>query len=406
DAVSSIMAENMLLGIVPLVGMIKQNHAERELGVPAAVQRCVHFAAAHELRFYQRLDSLEKTRGDQYLYPGTSEDITGGAPPGTMGFRAELQRVALRDMLHEALMAGSMVDFMEYMAASKPDTFKKFTLAASISNGKTTYKIPELIQAYQELVPREQGLDFLPHMQVFLRWLAVRYQTPAFRMSVTDHAEEIKRQHFERGREIREAEEAYLAERRRVPFDRVAHGKALNRVHAAREAQALALPQTTLELSRPIVSVWDRIGAEAAEQLRRESMQEGLKASAEKVRAMVRDMELSYADDLEHGAQFVEAALMSTEALALARAWKDGVDGRHPLPEKVMALFDMLVHDTMLTSWHDHVLSSTLYFQTRAVDTLGTTDDEEETKRREADERRAQRIDQMPVMRTPGVSPR
>jgi hypothetical protein len=96
DAVSSVMEENKLLGIVPVLGLLKQNYGDRELSIPASVQRCVHFAAAHELRFYQRLDSLEKTRGLQYLYPGTSEDITGGAPPGTLGARAELQRVVLR----------------------------------------------------------------------------------------------------------------------------------------------------------------------------------------------------------------------------------------------------------------------------------------------------------------------
>ncbi|HDR9511319.1 TPA: DUF2235 domain-containing protein, partial [Burkholderia cepacia] len=106
DAVSSLMEENKLLGIVPVLGLLKQNYGDRDLAVPASVQRCVHFAAAHELRFYQRLDSLENTRGLQYLYPGTSEDITGGAPPGMLGARAELQRVVLRDMLNEAVSHG------------------------------------------------------------------------------------------------------------------------------------------------------------------------------------------------------------------------------------------------------------------------------------------------------------
>ncbi|WP_232449212.1 DUF2235 domain-containing protein [Burkholderia ubonensis] len=113
DAVSSLMEENKVLGMVPVLGMLKQNYGDRNLSVPASVQRCVHFAAAHELRFYQRLDSLENTRGLQYLYPGTSEDITGGAPPGTLGARAELQRVVLRDMLNEAVSHGVLVDTME-----------------------------------------------------------------------------------------------------------------------------------------------------------------------------------------------------------------------------------------------------------------------------------------------------
>lgn len=405
DAVSSVMAENKLFSFVPLVSTIKQNHKDRALGVPAAVRKCVHFAAAHELRFYQRLDSLEQTRGEQYLYPGTSEDITGGAPPGSSGFRSELQRVALRDMLHEALMAGSAVDMMEYLIKAKGPTFRKFSLAAPVSEGKSSYKIPDLIKAYRELVPREKGLNFQAHMQVFLRWLAIRYQSPAFRMSVTDHADEVKRLHFERTREIREAQQAYDAERRRVPGDRVALGRALARLHAAREAQDLALPQTTLELSRPIVSVWDRIGEEAAEQVRRQSLQDGLKESVKRIRKLADDLEPYYADQAESAARTVESTEMSPEALALAQAWKDGADGRHPLPEKVMALFDLLVHDTMLTSWHDHLLSSTLYFQTRATDAFGETDEKQEATRRDEDERRARRIDQMPATGTPGVRP-
>jgi Uncharacterized alpha/beta hydrolase domain (DUF2235) len=405
DAVSSIMAENQLLSFLPVVSSIKQNYKDRQLGVPAAVQRCVHFAAAHELRFYQRLDSLEKTRGDQYLYPGTSEDITGGAPPGSLGFRAELQRVALRDMLHEALMAGSAVDMMEYLVKAKGPTFRKFTLATPVSEGSASYKIPELIQAYRELVPREKGLNFQAHMQVFLRWLAVRYQSPAFRMSVTDHADEVKRLHFERTREIRESQEAYDAERRRVPSDRVAQGKALRRLHAAREAQDLALPQTTLALSRPFVSVWDRIGQEAAEQMRRESIQAGLKDSVERIRKVAREMDSFHGGEMESAADIVEATQMSPEALALAQAWKEGAEGRHPLPEKVMALFDMLVHDTMLTSWHDHVLSSILYFQTRVTDAFGESDETKEKDQRTEDEQRAHRVDRMPRMGNPGARP-
>jgi hypothetical protein len=43
-----------------------------------------------------------------------------------------------------------------------------------------------------------------------------------------------------------------------------------------------------------------------------------------------------------------------------------------------MALFDMLVHDTLLTSWQDHVLIDTLCFRTRDTDTFGSTDQKAE----------------------------
>jgi len=407
DAVSSLMAEDKLISYVPLVNTIKQHHGDRKLGVPAAVRRCVHFAAAHELRFYQRLDSLEKTRGEQYLYPGTSEDITGGAPPGTLGFRAELQRVALRDMLHEGLMAGARLDTMECLFNFKGPTFRKFTLAAPLSHGNATYKIRDLIDAYRELVPRKQGLDFQSHMQVFLRWLAVRYQSPTFRMSMADYADVLEDMSRDREQEAREAEAAYNAERMRKPTDLAALGKADARMMDAQAAELKALHDAMAGLARPIMSVWDRLGEEAAENLRLESLQKGLKESEARIRKAANELtSLYYQKEMESAANTVQSVQMDAGSLALAKAWKDGAEGRNPLPEKVMVLFDMLVHDTMLTSWHDHVLSSTLYFQTRATDAFGETDEQKEQSKRDADERAAQRIDKMPKMGMPGAHPR
>ncbi|WP_367303866.1 phospholipase effector Tle1 domain-containing protein [Burkholderia multivorans] len=181
DAVSSLMEENKLLSMLPVLGLLKQNYGDLSLAVPEAVQRCVHFAAAHELRFYQRLDSLEKTRGEQYLYPGTSEDVTGGSPPGSLGARAELQRVPLREMLDAAYESGVAIDSMELLSRYKRDTFLKFSLARVISDGPESYNMGELMEAYRALVPRKPGLNFDEHMKVFLRWIAVRYQSPAFR---------------------------------------------------------------------------------------------------------------------------------------------------------------------------------------------------------------------------------
>ncbi|WP_367304639.1 hypothetical protein [Burkholderia glumae] len=97
----------------------------------------------------------------------------------------------------------------------------------------------------------------------------------------------------------------------------------------------------------------------------------------------------------------IQAMMMSPEQEALAQAWKMGLNGSNPLPPKVMALFDLLVHDTMLTSWHDHLLSSTLYFQTRATDTFGVSDYAKEEKQRKRDEKAAERIRQVSDAMTP-----
>jgi hypothetical protein len=395
DAVSSLIAENKLLDFLPLVNMIKQNYGDQPLGVPAAVHRCVHFAAAHELRFYQRLDSLEKTRGDQYLYPGTSEDITGGAPAGSMGFRAELQRVALRDMLNEALMAGSAVDMMEDLVRFKGPTFRKFTLAHPISDGQSTYKMSDLIAAYRAVIPRAKGLNFQDHMQVFVHWLAVRYQSPAFRSSLTSNTDNMKGAHQKLVQQRKDAEAAYQTERNRAEYDRQAQGEAFARMMATREAEQVSLRSTVAELARPVVSVWERIGNEAADQTRRLSMQDGLKESARRIRTLHLEMEAPFDVDMEASASALEGMLMTPEGAALAQAWKDGASGKSRLPPAVMALFDLLVHDTMLTSWHDHILSSTLYFQTRATDTFGITNLEAEAKQRTADLKNANRVKQL-----------
>jgi hypothetical protein len=306
--------------------------------------------------------------------------------------------VALRDMLHEALMAGAALDRMEDLMKRKGPTFEKFTLAHAIPVGNTTYKIPDLIKAYRTLVPRAKGLDFKSHMEVFLRWLAIRYQSPAFRESVTSHADELKRAHIQRSQEVRDAEAAYQQERRKSPVDHVALAKILTRMNAAREAQALRLPELTQALRHPVASVWDRLSEEAEKQTRRLPLQDGLRRSAERIREMQPVLERIDAMDAETSATMVEAAMMSPEAEALARAWMDGASGAKPPPPEVMALFDLLVHDTMLTSWHDHILSSTLYFQTRATDGFGKSDVEKEARQREADERAAQRVDRLPKM--------
>jgi len=396
DAVSSIMAENKLLDLVPFANVVKQNYSDRQLGVPAAVKRCVHFAAAHELRFYQRLDSLEKTRGDQYLYPGTSEDITGGSPPGSMGFRAELQRVALRDMLNEALMAGAAVDQMESLAKYKGPVFTKFTLAHPISDGKTSYKLPDLINAYRALVPRAKGLNFQDHMQVFLHWLAVRYQSPAFRDSITSNTDAMKRAHQVLVQQRKDAEAAYMAERARSPLNQVALGQAYARQLAAQEAEQRSLRSTVYELARPVTGVWDRIRSESTEMSERLQQQGEWEASLKRVQAPDTSMGIPYDSDANALTEvMIKHEMLTPEQVALAQAWQDGANGKKPLPPPVMALFDLLVHDTMLTSWHDHILSSTLYFQTRAKDTFGKTDFAKEKKERARDDENAKRVDQL-----------
>jgi hypothetical protein len=312
-----------------------------------------------------------------------------------MGFRAELQRVALKDMLNEALMAGSAVDMMEDLVKFKGPTFRKFTLAHPISDGQATYKMPDLIAAYRKLVPYAKGLNFQDHMQVFIHWLAVRYQSPAFRDSITSRTDNMKSAHQKLVKKRDDAEAAYQTLRSQIPYDQRAQDEGFARMITARDAETVSLRKTLTELARPVVSVWERIGNEAADQTQRLSTQDGLKESAKRIRTLDTNMELPYDADMETSAKLIEGMLMTPEGIVLAQAWKDGVSGKNPLPPAVMTLFDLLVHDTMLTSWHDHILSSTLYFQTRATDTLGTTDFKQEANQQVADKKLAERVRQL-----------
>ncbi|PTN48839.1 hypothetical protein DAI43_27575, partial [Achromobacter xylosoxidans] len=167
--------------------------------------------AAQELRANQRVDSLEKTRGEQYLYPGSSGDVTGVSPEGSLGSRGELSRVPLRDMLNLGLCHGVGFYSMEQLFDKRALTYAKFSMAASIQDGGQTYHINELVDAYRSVVKYEPGIDFMPHMEVFLRWLAVRYQDPVFKSELSDPAEK-----WIKDRDFFTPEQEYNEELRRV----------------------------------------------------------------------------------------------------------------------------------------------------------------------------------------------
>ncbi|WP_198385792.1 hypothetical protein [Burkholderia ubonensis] len=240
-------------------------------------------------------------------------------------------------------------------------------------------------------------------MQVFLRWIAVRYQSPAFRATVTSHFDGLAARHRELLKERSDAEAAYLALRnQRPPVDAVTLGKAYARWQDAMMPEMLAGREAGVEKARPFVGVWERIKEESEELMRREARQSAQQKSAENMRKAAQDGSLPWDAAPELSATMIEAMMMTPEQEALLQAWKMGVSGKHPLPPKVMALFDLLVHDTMLTSWHDHVLSSNLYFQTRAIDTFGRSDYVGEEEKRKRDEKHGERVKQMSDAMTPG----
>lgn len=228
--------------------------------------------------------------------------------------------------------------------------------------------------------------------QMPLRWLAVRYQSPAFRASVTSAGDQLKAEHQRLLKEKQDAEAAYIGTRNRLFSTTKQIVDAQIRFDNASAAEDESLRKTTLELSRPTESVWERLQRESTDMVTAAARQAGLKKS----KAMLEKVGAEpWGLDTSDSAKLIDSAMMDPNQLALANAWSDATAGKHLLPDEVMALFDLLVHDTMLTSWHDHLLSGPLYFQTRATDTFGSTDFAEEKNQRERDDRRSSEIDRI-----------
>lgn len=423
DSVASIMDENAFLNFLPFTDLLKQTYKDRTLTVPAAVEKCVHFAAGHELRSNQRLDSLEKTRGEQYLYPGSSGDVTGVSPEGSLGARTELSRVPLRDMLNLALANGAALYSMEKLAVARPRTYGKFSLAAGVKEGNQTYNTMELVEAYRGVVKYEPGVDFVPHMEVFLRWLAVRYQDPVFKSELSDPAEK-----WIKDRDFFTPEQEYNEEFRRVlglsreeqaKPENTARLKELEALKDERWERAVAsrgeLPPKRfkplwqrLEEEYRALEDAERKDAETErhkEEIRRTNPE--LVRRIDQVNQMPRDMQKMRNDLIVRNGGTLTAEDQPKDPLAdmkakrateqrLLNVWREASAGSNPLPPKVMALFDFLVHDAMLSSWPDHLLASTtLYFRTRDKDIFGTTDFKAEEAKMKTDTASAARVDQM-----------
>jgi hypothetical protein len=99
---------------------------EKNLVVPDVVERCVHFVAAHELRFSFPVDLIRK--GGKYrpnwkeaAYPGVHSDVGGGYEPIVQGISNNYSRIPMRNMMGEAVMSGvRMMDYDDIRKDNEP----------------------------------------------------------------------------------------------------------------------------------------------------------------------------------------------------------------------------------------------------------------------------------------------
>ena len=115
---------------------------ERNLVVPDVVERCVHFIAAHELRFSFPVDLIRKggklmPNWTETVYPGVHSDVGGGYEPVCQGISNNYARIPMRDMMREACKSGvrmadyddiNKIDSVAFKARFeiKPDTLSAY----------------------------------------------------------------------------------------------------------------------------------------------------------------------------------------------------------------------------------------------------------------------------------------
>jgi hypothetical protein len=84
---------------------------EKNLKVPGQVERCVHYVAAHEIRFSFPSDLIRQhgklmSNWTETVYPGVHSDVGGGYEPVDQGLSNNYARIPMRDMMAEAVKAG------------------------------------------------------------------------------------------------------------------------------------------------------------------------------------------------------------------------------------------------------------------------------------------------------------
>ena len=141
DCVTNRYDENFLTGFIPL-----SNSVSSALVVPPQIERCVHYAAAHELRFYKPLSMIganpEDYRGprQERLFPGSQVDVGGGADDGEDGVSDKLSRYPLQMMYHRAYGAGIPMPSLDKLAEVDPDLYQTFVIDPEITIFQRNYR--------------------------------------------------------------------------------------------------------------------------------------------------------------------------------------------------------------------------------------------------------------------------
>ena len=140
-------------------GNIDMPFDEKNLVISPAIERCVHYIAAHELRFSFPVDLIRKDgklmpNWTETAYPGVHSDVGGGYEPIDQGLANNYARIPMRDMMREAATSG--VRLLDY------DHVKKFGAAVF----KSWFEIePKTLAAYNDYI-KEVGTHMVADQAV------------------------------------------------------------------------------------------------------------------------------------------------------------------------------------------------------------------------------------------------
>lgn len=118
---------------------------ERELIVSPLMERCVHYVAAHEVRFSFPVDLIRKNgklAGEwvEEVYPGVHSDVGGGYEPTAQGIDNNYSRIPMRDMMRESVAKGvRMLSYEEVEKTNKPLFDERFACLDSTQQAYRQY---------------------------------------------------------------------------------------------------------------------------------------------------------------------------------------------------------------------------------------------------------------------------
>lgn len=139
--------------------------ADVDLWLPEDLQRCVHYVAAHELRYSFPLDLIRQDGSypgnwTEEVFPGVHSDVGGGYAPDEQGRSDTLARVPLVEMFREAARGGVRLHDWAFVMKSRDlseklripdDTQEAFdTYMATVGSAATSGSVEQRIEAHMK----------------------------------------------------------------------------------------------------------------------------------------------------------------------------------------------------------------------------------------------------------------